>query len=143
MIFALRHLCETADGIPLDGLAIYISREIHARGLEGAQRHLFNLEKSPGVIDVWVDYAETAKKNQTRAVDFAEIDGLISRTEPLIDFYAALAKRNVDDASVNSFLSDAVTLGDVLERFLSRDKYMAMALKEDNAVPAYEFQGEM
>ena len=143
MIFALRHLCETAHGVPMDGLATYISGEIDERGLEGAERYLFDLEKSPGVIDVWVDYAETAKKNATRTVDYAEIDGLISRTEPLVDFYVALSKRNVDDASVKAFLSDAVTLGDVLERFLSEDKIMAMALKEDNDIPAYEFEGEM
>ena len=143
MIFALRHLCETAHGIPMDSLAIYVSREIDAKGLEEAQRDLYELEKVPSVVDVWLNYAESAKKNEKRIVDFAEIDRLISRAEPLIDFYAGLSGRNVDDAAVNAFLSDAVTLRDVLDHFLSQDNLMVMALKEDNAIPAFEFEGEM
>ena len=143
MIFALRHLCQTAGGIPLDGLASFVSREIETKGREETQRELYELEKSQGVVDVWLDYAETAKKNENRTVDFKEIDGLISRTEPLIEFYAALSRRKVDDASASSFLSDAVTLHDVLDNFLSQNSHMAMALKEDNDIPAYEFEGEM
>lgn len=142
-VFALRHLCETAQGIPMDGLASYVLGEIDAKGREETLRELFDLEKNPGVVEVWVDYAETAKKNEKRVVDFAEIDKLISKAEPLIDFYAELSRRKVDAAAVNSFLSDAVTLQDVLDQFLSQDKYMVMALQEDEAIPAFEFEGEM
>ena len=143
IIFALRHLCTTAKGIPLDGLATYISGEINTKGFENAQMELYELEKAPGVVDVWLNYAEVAKKNETRKVDYKEIDGLISRTEPLIDFYSTLSQRKINDTTVKTFLSDAVTLHEVLDVFLSQDSHMTMALNEDDSVPAYEFEGEM
>jgi hypothetical protein len=143
MIFALRHLCTTAKGIPLDGLATYISGEIDAKGFENAQMELYELEKAPGVVDVWLNYAEVAKKNEKRTVDYKEIAGLISRTKPLINFYSTLSLRKVDDTTVKAFISDAVTLHEALDDFLSQDSYMTMALNEDDSVPAYEFEGEM
>jgi hypothetical protein len=143
MIFALRHLCTTAKGIPLDGLATYITGEIDAKGFENAQTELYELEKAPGVVDVWLNYAEVAKKNEKRTVDYKEIEGLFYRAEPLIDFYSKLSQSKVDDTTVKTFLSDAVTLHDVLEGFLSKDTHMVMALNEDDSIPAYEFEGEM
>ncbi|MGV7220819.1 MAG: hypothetical protein ACQ9MH_04775 [Nitrospinales bacterium] len=143
MIFALRHLCTTAKGIPLDGLATYISGEIEEKGFENTQKELYELEKAKPVVDVWLNYAEVAKKNEKRTVDYKEIDGLISRTEPLVDFYSTLSQRKIDDTTVKTFLSDAVTLLDVLDEFLTQDSHMVMALNEDDSIPAYEFEGEM
>ena len=143
MIFALRHLCTTAKGIPLDVLATYISGEIDAKGFENAQTELYELEKAPAVVDVWLNYAEVAKKNEKRTVDYKEIGSLISRTKPLIDFYSTLSQRKVDDTTVKVFLSDAVTLHKVLDDFLSQESHMNMAINEDDSVPAYEFEGEM
>jgi hypothetical protein len=143
MIFALRHLCTTAKGIPLDGLATYISGEIEEKGFENAQTELYELEKAPGVVDVWLNYAEVAKKNEKRTVDYKDIDTLISRTKPLIDFYSTLSQTKVDDTTVKTFLTEAVTLHEVLDDFLSQDSHMTMALNEDDSVPAYEFEGEM
>lgn len=143
MIFALRHLCETAKGVPMDSLAANVSQQVEEKGREDAKDEIVKLLREPETADIWLDYAESAKKNETRVVDFKTINDLVSKAEPLIDFYVELSKLQVDKNNLQGFLSDAVTLLDVLNQFLSQDKYMVMALQEDKSVPQFQFSGEM
>lgn len=143
MVFALRHLCETAQGVPMDKLAREVSQSVDDKGREEVMQEMSLLTRQPATVEKWLDYSETARANANRKVDYEDIHKLINKAEPLVDFYAELSSRNVDGKSLQDFLSDAATLLEVLERFLSQDPYMVMALKEDNSAPHYEFAGGM
>lgn len=143
MVFALRHLCETAQGVPMDKLALEVSQSVDEKGREEVMQEMSLLTRQPAAVEKWLDYAETAKANANRKIDYEDIDKLIFRAEPLVDFYMELSRRSVDDGSLQDFLSDAATLLEVLEQFLSQDRHMVMALNEDKSVPHYEYSGGM
>ena len=143
MVFALGHLCKTAQGVPMDKLALEVSQSVDEKGREEVMQEMSLLTRQPATVEKWLDYAETAKANAKRMIDYEDINKLIIRVEPLVDFYMALSRRNVDSGSLQNFLSDAATLLEVLEQFLSQDRHMVMALNEDKIVPHYEYSGGM
>ena len=135
MIHGLKHLCRTAEGVPITDLARKISKKVDTYGWDETRRILLGRGEHPEDIDIMLEYAETAENETTRKVNFPAIGKLIARVEPLIDLYEYLSHRSVDAQTINAFLSDAVTLLKVIREFTGHDPLMTLALKEDNQVP--------
>ena len=93
-------------------------------------------------VDKWLAHQKYYAENSNRDLSYTSIASLISKGEVLIGFYDELSKRQVDAATKDAFLTDTATLLLVLNDMLASEKYMALALKEDNAVPN-EFLSDM
>jgi len=135
MIHGLKHLCRTAEGVPITDLARKISKKVDTYGWDETRRMLLSQGEHPEDIDIMLEYAEAAKNETTRKVDFTAIGELIAHAEPLIDLYEDLSRRSVDAQTIDAFLSDAITLLKVIREFAGHDPLMTLALKEDNQVP--------
>ncbi len=143
LIFGLRHLCKTAEGVPMNEVATEVAALLEAKGREQAEKTLISRGEHPKDIERLLNYAETARKGSARKVDFKTISSRFDRAESLIDLYEELSKRPVDKNSVNAFLSDGVTLLKVLNDFIQTDKIMVMALNEDDLVPYHHIDQDM
>ncbi|VAX30613.1 hypothetical protein MNBD_NITROSPINAE05-55 [hydrothermal vent metagenome] len=143
LIFALRHLCKTAKGLPQNNIARVISGKVSQKGKEAVAREFMDLGKAEEDIDIWLEYAEYWQKNQKRDLDYSSIEGLMAQTMPLIDYYAKLTQRPVDASNKAGYLSDAVTLLETIKKLSSTDEYITLALKEEKDAPYENLDPDM
>lgn len=138
LVFSLRHLCQTAEGVPLNPLAIGVNEVVKKLGKEQAREHLIEEEgEAPEDVDLWLEYAEFANKNATRKVPYSEIQALILKIQPLMDLYQDLLKRKVTESNKDEFLSDSLTLLTAVNSRLTDEPNIVMAMKEDTQAPLH------
>ena len=143
MIFGLKYICQTSQGVPLNDLAVELNKLIKAHGREEAEKLLIAGGEHPEDVKELLDYEEFARKINVRKVDFKKIGPVFDRAERFINLYEDLARRVVDEKLLNAFLSDSVTMLKVLNAFIQQDQIMVMALKEDKAVPYHHEDQDM
>lgn len=142
MVFAFKHLCDSARGLTKTGLAIVLSHRLKSKSREELKKELIKLGEAEADVDKWLAHQKYYAENSDRDLSYTSIASLISKGEVLIGFYDELSKRQVDAATKDAFLTDTATLLLVLNDMLASEKYMALALKEENAVPN-EFLSDM
>ena len=136
LVFSLRHLCQTAQGVPQNPLALKVNAVIDRLGKEKARNHFIDeVGEAPADVDLWLQHAEFSKKNMTRKVPYSEIQELIRKTQPLIDLYRDLWDRKVDESNKDEFLSDSITLLKIVKNHLAKEPRVIMAMKEDTEAP--------
>ncbi len=136
LVFSLRHLCRTAQGVPQNDLAVKVNGVIDQMGKEKAREHFTEVVgEAPADVDLWLKHAEFSRKNATRKVPYSEIQELILKTQPLIDLYKGLWDRKVDESNKDAFLSDSVTLLAVIKNRMANEPRVVMAMKEDTEAP--------
>ncbi len=140
---AVRHLCETANGVPKSPVARMIADTIKERGgKEGARAHLIKMGRAPKDIDIWFEYEAKAEKASTRKVSYQTVEGLIRKTQTLIDGYEDLYHRKVGPAEKDAFLSQTKTLQAVINERLTEVPELTMALREELDEPHLKYIGE-
>jgi hypothetical protein len=136
LVFSLRYLCRTAQGVPQNALALKVNAVIDQMGKEKAREHFTEVVgEAPEDVDLWLKHAEFSLKNMTRKVPYSEIQALILKTQPLIDLYKNLWDRKVDESNKDAFLSDSITLLAVIKNRLVNEPRVVMAMKEDTEAP--------
>jgi hypothetical protein len=136
LVFSLRHLCQTAQGVPQNELALKVNEVIDRMGKEKAREHYTEVVgEAPADVELWLKHAEFSKKNMTRKVPYSEIQELILKTQPLIDLYRNLWDRKVDESNKDEFLSDSITLLSVINNRVANEPHVVMAMKEDTEAP--------
>lgn len=136
LVFSLRHLCRTAQGVPQSPLALKVNSIIDRLGKEKARNHFIEeVGEAPADVDLWLKHAEFSKQNTKRKVPYSEIQELILKTQPLIDLYEDLLKRKVDESNKEAFLSDSITLLAITKDRLAKEPRVVMAMKEDTEAP--------
>jgi hypothetical protein len=136
LAFSLRHLCQTAQGVPQNELALKVNEVIDRMGKEKAREHYTEVVgEAPADVELWLKHAEFSKKNMTRKVPYPEIQELILKTQPLIDLYRNLWDRKVDESNKDEFLSDSITLLAVINNRVANEPHVVMAMKEDTEAP--------
>ncbi len=136
LMFSLRHLCQTAQGVPQNPLALKVNSLVDKMGKEKAREHFIEVVgEAPADVDHWLEFAEFARQNTTRKVPYSEIQTLILKTQPLIDLYKDLLDRKVEESNKDAFLSDSVTLLTVIKDRLTTEPRVVMAMKEDTEIP--------
>ena len=143
LVFGLRHLCKTSEGVPLNEVANDVGNLLEANGREKAEKILVARGEHPADVEKLLNYAKTARKESDRKVSFNTISSSFDRAESLIDLYEELSKRSVDENSKTTFISEGVTLLKVLNDFIQTDKIMVMALNEDDLVPYHHIDQDM
>jgi len=138
LVFALRHLCKTAHGVPLNPLALGVNEVVKKMGKAKAREYLIEVEgEAPKDVDLWLEYTEFANKNATRKVSYREIQALIQKTAPLMNLYMDLENRKVNESNKDVFLSDSLTLLTAIKSRLTDEPSVAMAMKEDVQAPLH------
>ena len=135
LVFSLKHICRGAKGMPLDAWGTNKVEELKRHGKEKMRKSYIDLGNPPADVDIWVAYAERALESRKRNIPYSEISESILRTENLVNLYEELSLRKVDEASLNTFYSDASTLLDVIKNSLKSDPRVALAIEEDNLLP--------
>lgn len=143
LILALRHLCRTAEGLPLTPLARTLTAMIEEKGKEGARTYLEDQGRAEKDIENWFRYTEQAQKATGRKVPYETIESLIRKTRPLLDAYERLYRMPVSAENRGRFLAEAVTLLAVIKERLSQEPELILAMKEENAEPFVKFEGNM
>ena len=135
LVFSLKHICRGAKGMPLDAWGTNKVEELKKYGKEKMRKVYIDLGNPPADVDIWIAYAERALESRKRNIPYSEIGESILRTENLVNLYEELSLRKVDEASLNTFYSDASTLLDVIKNSLKSDPRVALAIQEDNLLP--------
>jgi hypothetical protein len=143
MVFSLRYLCQTSEGVPLNNVAIEFKKLMQDHGREEAVKILLSRGEHPEDIEVFLNYEEFARKIRERKIDFKVINPRLDQAELLIDLYEELSNKSIDEQSTDTFLSSSVTLLKVMNEFLQTDQMMVMALNEDGLVPYHHIDQDM
>ena len=143
MVFSLRYLCQTSEGVPLNNVAIEFKKLMQDHGRKEAIKILLSRGEHPEDIEVFLNYEEFARKIRERKIDFKVINPRLDQAERLIDLYEELSNKSIDEQSTDTFLSNSVTLLKVMNEFLQTDQMMVMALNEDGLVPYHHIDQDM
>ena len=143
MVFSLRYLCQTSEGVPLNNVAIEFKKLMQDHGREEAVKILLSRGEHPEDIEVFLNYEEFARKIRERKIGFKVINPRLDQAELLIDLYEELSNKSIDEQSTDTFLSSSVTLLKVMNEFLQTDQMMVMALNEDGLVPYHHIDQDM
>ena len=143
MVFSLRYLCQTSEGVPLNNVAIEFKKLMQDHGREEAIKILLSRGEHPEDIEVFLNYEEFARKIRERKIDFKVISPRLDQAERIIDLYEELSNKSIDEQSTDTFLSNSVTLLKVMNEFLQTDQMMVMALNEDGLVPYHHVDQDM
>ena len=143
MVFSLKYLCQTSEGVPLNNVAIEFKKLMQDHGREEAIKILLSRGEHPEDIEVFLNYEEFARKIRERKIDFKVINPRLDQAKLLIDLYEELSNKSIDEQSTDTFLSNSVTLLKVMNEFLQTDQMMVMALNEDGLVPYHHVDQDM
>ena len=129
IFFTLEYLCETQNGIPLNDLALYLSRNLIEKSEDTFKDELRLLGKTNQEIDIWFDFLEYAHKNKSRTLNFSKIQDTIKQTTPLIKEYTQLPNYLTKEDSPKFLQKKLNSLLVNIDSFLSSNSYIAQALK--------------
>ena len=143
IIFSLRYLCKTSEGVPLNKVAIEFKKMLQDYGREETKKILISRGEHPEDIENYLNYEEFARKINARKIDFKTISLRVDQSERLMNLYEELSKKSINDQTIDAFLSNSVTLLKVMSEFIHTDQVMAMVLNEDALVPYHHIDQDM
>jgi len=138
IFFTLEYLCETQKGIPLNDLAVYLSRNLIGKSVDTFKDELRLLGKTNQEVNIWFDFLEYAHKNKSRTLNFSKIQDTIKQTTPLIKEYNKLTNYLAKEDSPKFLQKKINTLLVNIDYFLSSNSYIAQALKEMSNAPYWD-----
>ncbi|MEK9627948.1 MAG: hypothetical protein VW455_02905 [Nitrospinota bacterium] len=138
LVFSLKQLCRGAKGMPLDGWGRKKVEELQKYGKEKMREMYVDLGNDEADVDKWIAYAQRGIDSKNRNIPYSEIGESIARTDNLVSLYENLSVREIDDSTLNAFLTDASTLLSVIKDSLVSDPRVALAIEDDNMLPSDE-----
>jgi hypothetical protein len=137
LVWLLDYLCNTAEGVPLNELATYLTENLKEKSKPQFKKELIILGKSEAEIDLWFVFSEISLKNETRKLSMETVYVSIQKALPLLIKYKALAKE-VDQSPNEKQIEDVDALYQEIERLESSDSYLVQALLETSQVPHWD-----
>lgn len=137
LVWLLDYLCNTAEGVPLNELAIYLTKNLKDKSKPQFKKELMILGKSEAEIDLWFVFSDISLKNETRKLNIETIYVSIKKALPLVLKYEALAKK-VDQSSDKKHVENVNTLYKEIDQLESSDPYLVQALHETSQVPHWD-----
>jgi hypothetical protein len=138
IFFTLEYLCKTQNGIPLNDLAVYLSRNLVEKSEDTFKDELRLLGKTNQEINIWFNFLEYAHKNKSRTLNFSRIQDTIKKTAPFIKEYAQLPNNLTKEYSSKFLQKKIKTLLVNIDYFLSNNSYIAQALEEMSNTPYWD-----
>ncbi len=143
MMFALRHVCETAKGLPFENLGYLMSRDLKNLGEEEVRATLKMMGIPQADINDFVEYGKFAAEANKRTIDYSSIHKTILQTEVFAVKYREFADRLSRKENLEAALADVQALHDAVEIFIAENDHMVTALHEDNILPFENLYSEM
>ncbi len=135
MVLALKRLCETAKGAPMNNHSRRIFNDIQNKGEETVRKELVGLGLAPADVEIWINFAHTSKKIEDRNIEYSELDALLARSETLTNFYSEFSQREINSGNVKISVDSSETFLGILKELLEKNANMSMALYEEEHVP--------
>ena len=137
LVWLLDYLCITLDGVPLNELAIYVTRGLKEKGKAQFKKELIILGKSEAEIDLWFVFSDISLSNEHRKLKGETIHESIQKALPFLHKYKALAEEVVQSPQ-NAHLEKITGLYQAIEQLESSDTYLTQALLETSQVPHWD-----
>jgi hypothetical protein len=137
LLASARHLCKTAKGLPYTRLASYINTRLEESGEAALKDELATMGETATDIKLYLEYGAFAKASKTRVLDYPSIQESIIWTDMFVGKYEEFSKRLMDSKTMQSALPDVLALHDAIADFLATNKNIALAVKEERAVPHF------
>ena len=137
LVWLLDYLCNTAEGVPLNELATYLTENLKTKSKPQFKKELVVLGKTEAEIDLWFVFSEIALKNKTRKLDMESVSNAIQLAHPLLLKYKSLAEK-VEHSSSRNHLEAVDALHREIEQLESSNSYLAQALLETSQVPHWD-----
>lgn len=137
LVASARHICKTAKGLPYTRLASYINTRLEESGEAALREELATMGETATDIKIYLEYGAFAKASKTRAIDYPSIQESIIWTNMFVGKYEEFSKRLADSKTMQSALPDVLALHDAVADFLATNKNIALAVKEEQAVPHF------
>ena len=138
LLFHLKHLCETLNGIPLNDLARYVTDNLEKKGEKAFREELLVLGKSPAEIDTWIRFAHFAKVQQHRTLDPQSVHETIHRAGPFLEGYSEFSA-SIRAHPGQSQVARARQMIQDLDTFFEADPNLVRARQEKAQVPYWDF----
>jgi len=135
IIFHLKYLCDTLNGIPMNEVARYVRKGIEEKGENRFRKELIDLGKPETEIDIWFAFTQFSLKNKERSLDLESIANSIKKAVPFIDFYVSIAEKINNQEIDDSIIKSVEKLSNQVDNFFLSDKYMNQALTENSNIP--------
>jgi hypothetical protein len=137
LLAASRHLCKTAKGLPYTRLASFINSRLEERGEAALREELATMGETATDIESYLAYGAFAKASRSRVLDYPSVQESILWAEMFVGRYEEFSKRLSDPKTMKTALADALALHDAVADFLVANKNIALAVKEERAVPYF------
>jgi len=137
LVWLLDYLCNTAEGVPLNELATYLTGNLKKKSKPQFKKELIILGKSEAEIDLWFAFSEVSLKNKNRKLNIKTIYASIQKAQPLLQKYKALAKQ-ADQSPNEKQIENVDALYQEIEQLESTDSYLAQALHETSQAPHWD-----
>jgi len=135
IIFHLKYLCDTLNGIPMNEVARYVRDGIEEKGENRFRKELIDLGKPETEIDIWFSFTKFSIKNKERSLNVGSIADSIKRAVPFIDSYVSIAEKINNQEIDNSIIKSVKKLSNQIDNFFLSDKNMNQALTENRSIP--------
>ena len=135
IIFHLKYLCDTLNGIPMNEVARYVRDGIEKKGESGFRKELIDLGKPETEIDIWFEFTRFSLKNKERSLDLDSIVNSIKRAFPFIYSYVSIAEKIDNKKFDSSIIKNVKKLSGEIDIFFISDKFMNQALTENSNIP--------
>ena len=137
LVWLLDYLCSTAEGVPLNELATYLTDNLKEKSKPQFKKELIILGKTEAEIDLWFVFSEISLKNKTRKLNLETVNTSIQKAQPLLLKYKTLAKK-VDQSPNEKQIENVDALYLEIEHLESSDPYLVQALQETSQVPHWD-----
>lgn len=143
MVFALRHVCENAEGMPYTEMAEVINNDLKEMGEGKLRERLIGLGNAPADADRLIDYGRFAQEVKERTIGYPSIQESILWGKMFVENYRKFAEQMADPSVNKAILPDLQAFHDALSQFLAKNKNMVLALTDDLQLPYGKYPGEM
>jgi hypothetical protein len=137
LVWLLDYLCETAEGVPFNELADYLTANLKEKSKPQFKKELIILGKTETEIDIWFTFSDISLKNKTRKLNLETIYNSIQKAAPFIQQYKRLTEE-IEQSQNTKQIEGVDKLYREIEQLESSDSYLAQALLETSQVPHWD-----
>lgn len=142
LLWVSRYLCETLDGVPPNDLALYVTKNIKAKGKEPFKKELKVLGISEGEIKEWFQFSDFSRAHLNRKLNADSVEQSIQHADTYLLRYKELAQQ-LERAPKQEHLQHAVDLTRDIDSLESDDTNLAQGLWEIHQVPRWDYDGSV
>lgn len=142
ILTTLNYLCTTADGVPLNDLAIYLKENLNHQEKQTFKEELIILGKNETDIEIWFKFHDLSLINEIRTLDYEAINSSIQKAGDFFSQYEKLAGA-IPHGQQETIIDQTRSLIEGIDRFLSQDPVMAQGVSEESQAPYWDINEDV